>query len=155
MTKPTGRPVGRPSRYSDAIANEICDLLVSGESLVAICQRDDMPNRITVVRWAGRDPDFATKIFLARQSQADLMDDMVLEIAKNSTYETSAADAVKIKALTWRAARLNAKRYGEKVDQTITQRHEITHIHLVAPDDDEHATIEGDFAFLPHPLEQE
>ena len=83
------------------------------------------------------------------------MDDMVLEIAKNSTYETSAADAVKIKALTWRAARLNAKRYGEKVDQTITQRHEITHIHLVAPDDDEHATIESDFTLLPHPLEQE
>ena len=51
MTKPTGKPVGRPSRYSEALAIEICEQLMAGESLEAICKRDDMPNRITVVRW--------------------------------------------------------------------------------------------------------
>jgi hypothetical protein len=155
MTKPTGRPVGRPSKYNEALAIEICEQLMAGESLVAICQRDDMPNRITVVRWMDRDPDFATMIFKARATQADLMDDLVLEIAKNCKYETAAADAVRLKALSWRAARLNAKRYGEKTSQEVTQKHEITHIHLVAPDDDERVTLDGDFTLLPHPLEQE
>ena len=153
MTKPTGRPVGRPSKYSEALAIEICEQLMAGESLEAICKRDDMPNRITVVRWMDRDPDFATMIFKARATQADLMDDLVLEIAKNCKYETAAADAVRLKALTWRAARLNAKRYGEKISQEVTQKHEITHIHLVAPDDNECVTLD-DFTRLPHPLEQ-
>ena len=83
------------------------------------------------------------------------MDDLVLEIAKNCRYETAAADAVRLKALTWRAARLNAKRYGEKTSQEVTQKHEVTHIHLIAPDDSEMTTLDGDFTLLPHPLEQE
>ena len=36
------------------------------------------------------------------------------------------------------------------------QHHQVTHIHLVAPDDNEQVTLlDGDFSLLPHPLEQE
>ena len=155
MTKPTGRPVGRPSKYSEALADRICDLLKVGESLIAICKRKDMPDRATVLRWEDNFPDFATKLFLARARQADLCDDMMIEIVKNTTYETSAADSLKFKVLAWRAARLNAKKYGDKAGQPGTIRHEVTHIHLVAPDDSEMTTLDGDFNLLPHPLEQE
>jgi hypothetical protein len=83
------------------------------------------------------------------------MDDLVLAIAKDVKPETANADAVRLKALTWRAARLNAKRYGEKTSQEVTQHHQVTHIHLIAPDEEESVTLDGDFSLLPHPLEQE
>ena len=43
-----GRGVGRPSKYNDALASEICRLLSEGESLRQICGRKDMPARSTV-----------------------------------------------------------------------------------------------------------
>jgi hypothetical protein len=78
-----------------------------------------------------------------------------MELAKSSTSETAAGDNVRFKVLAWRAARLNARRYGEKTTQDVTQHHQVTHIHLIAPDEEESVTLDGDFSLLPHPLEQE
>jgi hypothetical protein len=142
-------------RYTEAIAEEIFTRLMMGESLLAICRDEGMPDRVTVVDWCHKDPDFAERYWQARQAQADLMDDMLLEIAKNSKYETSAADAVKSKILMWRAKVLNNKRYGDKTEAEITQSTRVTHIHLVAPDQSESVLLDGDFTMLPHPLEQE
>ena len=154
---PVSRPVGRPSKYSHALAERICNLMKAGKSLLAICNREDMPERSTVVGWAERDLEFSSKLYEARASQADLCDDMMIEISKNSTSETAASDAVKFKILAWRAGRLNAKRYGDKTEQTNTVKHQVTHIHLVAPDENEatQPEIDADFTLLPHPLEQE
>jgi hypothetical protein len=38
---------GRPSAYSDKIAEAICDRLVDGESLSAICADPGMPGKAT------------------------------------------------------------------------------------------------------------
>ena len=156
MTSAVSRARGRPSKYSEALADEICDLLKSGESMIAICDRPGMPDRVTVLGWEDRYPAFSTKLFLARSRQADLCDDQMIEIAKNTSYETSAADTLKFNILRWRAARLNAKRYGDKTELTNTVKHEVTHIHLVAPESDQvETTIDADFTLLPHPLEQQ
>lgn len=42
--------------------------------------------------------DFATRYARAREAQADLMDDMILDVANGATSETAAADRVKISA---------------------------------------------------------
>ena len=47
---------GRPSVYSHAMAEEICNRLAVGESLKSVCQDDGMPDERTVRRWA-LDPD--------------------------------------------------------------------------------------------------
>lgn len=46
------------------------------------------------------------------------MDDMILDCAKACTPETAAADRVKISAYQWRAAKLEPKKYGDRVDLT-------------------------------------
>jgi hypothetical protein len=107
---------GRPSVYSQQLAERICDLLMDGESLVKICEREDMPHRSTVMRWMASDPEFATQCARARTMQADLMDDLILDTAKASTAETAAADRVKISAYQWRASKLEPKKYGDKLD---------------------------------------
>lgn len=43
--------MGRPTVFSDAIANRICTELAEGMSLRQICSAQDMPDRGTVVRW--------------------------------------------------------------------------------------------------------
>lgn len=41
-------PVGRPSLYSKEIGNAICQGLIEGRSLIAICDNDLMPIKGTV-----------------------------------------------------------------------------------------------------------
>lgn len=108
-------PAGRPSKYTKALGDRICDELMDGKSLVKICAAKDMPHRITVIRWMQNDPDFATKCAHARTAQADVMDDLILDVANACTNETAQADKVKISAYQWRAAKLAPKRYGEKI----------------------------------------
>lgn len=108
--------MSRQSLYSAEIAEIVCERLTLGESLRQICADESMPNRSTVIRWMGADPAFATKCARARAEQADLMDDLILEVAHKCTPETAAADRVKISAYQWRASKLNAKKYGEKLD---------------------------------------
>ena len=49
-------PRGRPTDYSEKIATEICEWLVSGKSLRAWCEQEAKPNRSTVMRWLGKAP---------------------------------------------------------------------------------------------------
>lgn len=112
--------MGRPSDFSDELADEICGLLIDGLSMRKICLQDDMPDRRTVLRWMDANEDFATKCARARMLQADLMDDLILEAAEASTSETAQADRVKISAYQWRASKLAPKKYGERVTQEHT-----------------------------------
>lgn len=111
---------GRPSDYTLQTAQEICDRLLNGESLIKICEDKSMPHRVTIYRWMAANPDFATMFARAREGQADYMDDLILETANNSTSETAAADRVKLIAYTWRAARLMPSKFGDR----LTMKHE-------------------------------
>ena len=106
---------GRPSLYSDEIAEEICGLLIDGLSMRKICERAAMPDRRTVLRWMAADKDFAAKCAHARELQADLMDDLILDTAEATTAENAPAARVKIAAYQWRASKLAPKRYGDKL----------------------------------------
>jgi hypothetical protein len=111
-TKP-GKP-GRPSDYTPELGDTICDRLADGESLRAICDEDGMPDRRTVLRWLADNVDFAAKYARAREFQADVMDEKILEVANACTPETAQADRVKIGAYQWRAAKLAPKKYSDK-----------------------------------------
>ncbi|MES2904532.1 MAG: hypothetical protein V4696_10140 [Pseudomonadota bacterium] len=106
--------MGRPSGYTQEIADSILDRLSEGESLRQICAGDDMPNRASVNRWLDADENFATRYARTREMQGDHMDDLILETADKCTVETAAADRVKIDAYKWRAAKLKPKVYGDK-----------------------------------------
>jgi hypothetical protein len=119
---------GRPSIYSDELAELICKRLIEGESLRKICADEGMPDRSTVVRWLA-DPDhaeFCQQYGRAREAQSDLMDDLILDVANSCTAETAAADRVKIGAYQWRASKLAPKKYGDKLEHagSIALRHE-------------------------------
>jgi hypothetical protein len=109
---------GRPSVYSAEAAEKIADRLARGESLAKICEDEDMPSLRSVVRWGKENEDFGAIYAHAREAQAEEMDRKILTTADEATNDNAAAARVKIEAYKWRAARLNPKRYGERVDLT-------------------------------------
>lgn len=113
-------PAGRPSDYTVELADRICEQLTNGESLRQICAAEGMPHRVTVLRWLDVHEEFAAKYARAREAQADYMDDLILETANACTAETAIADRVRVGAYQWRASKLLPKKYGEKIDHSLT-----------------------------------
>ena len=102
MTKPTGRPVGRPSKYSEALADRIVEAMIHGSDLVAICQQPGFPDRASVYRWAAERPDFAARLERAREALGDLAAYEIGQIASRCTTETAVADRLLLGAPTRR-----------------------------------------------------
>lgn len=75
------KTTGRPSKYSAAIAQEICEGLAEGVPLREICRRDHMPEWRTVYDWMGRDETLSTAIARARDVGYDKMAEECLQIA--------------------------------------------------------------------------
>jgi hypothetical protein len=114
MTRPTGKPVGRPTKYSEALADRICEAMVNGQDLMSICNTPGFPDRTTVYRWAWANPSFATRLEQAREALADHAADQIGRIAIDCTVETAAADRVKLSALQWRASKLSPRKYSDR-----------------------------------------
>jgi hypothetical protein len=109
--------MGRHSLYSDELAERILDRISNGESLARICSDEDMPSIRTVIRWAVDNQDFGTKHAQAREAQAEVMDDLILQAAA-AAGDDAQASRVQIDAYKWRAAKLAPKRYSDRLDLT-------------------------------------
>lgn len=108
---------GRPSIYTPELGESILERLAAGESMVQICQGEEMPGLRTVMRWAAEDEKFGTEYARAREAQAEVMDDKILKAADEANKDPQAA-RVKVEAYKWRAAKLAPKRYGDRIDVT-------------------------------------
>lgn len=111
-----GQPVktGRPSKRTPEMEEAIINGLMDGYSLVQICKPNTMPNRRTILRWMEDDEAFATRCARAREIQADLMDDKIIQLIDEVNVENASAMRVKLSALQWRASKLAPKKYGDK-----------------------------------------
>lgn len=127
------RKPGRPSDYTLKLTDKICERLADGESLRSICSSDGMPRQTTVFRWLAAHAEFRERYARAREAQADALFDECLEIAddaRNDWMVKNGKDSVgwelngehvqrsklRIDARRWMAAKLQPKRYGDKVE---------------------------------------
>lgn len=110
---PAGR--GRPSSYTDEIADQICERLAEGESLVVICRSEGMPSYSSISRWLldEKRDDFRAKYALARATQADYLADQMQVIADEC--DDPAKARLQIDTRKWHASKLAPKKYGDKV----------------------------------------
>jgi hypothetical protein len=108
-------PRGRPSIYSQELADRICERLASGESLRAICADDGMPDGKTVRNWLSDKPDFVLQYARAREDQAEAHADRIIEIADDETIDAN-HKRIMVDARKWVASKLKPKRYGDKLD---------------------------------------
>ena len=108
-----GKP-GRPSTFSQEIADEIVRRMIEGENLTQICKDPNMPPRVTVYAWFDSRPEFYARCARAREALADYLVDEIEEIAANATPETM--DKVKLIVSTkqWRAMKIAPRIYSDR-----------------------------------------
>jgi hypothetical protein len=124
--------IGRPSSFSEQIADEICSRLIEGESLRSICLDERLPSAGTVCRWLADDryATFREQYARARDIQLDVLADEIIHIAntqeigeiiteKPTGTEIKRADMIehrrlKIDARKWYAGKLAPKKYGDR-----------------------------------------
>jgi hypothetical protein len=75
--------IGRPSKYSEEIAQKICEELSEGIPLREICRQEGMPAWRTVYDWMWRNEALSTAIAHARDIGYDKMAEECLHIADN------------------------------------------------------------------------
>lgn len=121
--------------FTQEMADIICERLADGQSLRAICVDEAMPSTSTVCKWLAAEPSFSEQYARARELQADALFDEILEIAddgQNDWMEKRNADgenigwsengealrrsALRVDARKWMAGKLQAKKYGDKLD---------------------------------------
>lgn len=126
--------MGRPSSFTQDKADLICEKLASGQSLRSICDADDLPSKITVLRWLRDNETFRAQYTRAREDQAETIFDEMLEIADDGEfdYETKTRDdgseyeavnhdhiqrsKLRIEARKWVLGKMAPKKYGERID---------------------------------------
>ena len=107
---------GRPSDYLVEVADDICSLLASGESLNSICKRKGFPSRNTVYRWLREYKDFRDNYARATDDRAESIFEEMLEIADGAEAETAsiAKARLQIDARKWILGKMNPKKYSDK-----------------------------------------
>lgn len=129
--------MGRPSEFTQEIADAICERLINGESLRTICDGDDLPAKSTVCRWLASNQEFRDQYARAREMQADILADETLDIAddgRNDWMEKRNQDGevvgwqvngeaigrskLRVEARRWYAGKLAPKRYSDKLQLT-------------------------------------
>ncbi len=124
MSKATKAKTGRPSDYLPEVAADICSLLAEGESLRKVCERPGMPNKATVFRWLAQHEEFRDQYAKATETRADAIFEGMFDIADSVTEEAAAVAKARLRIDTrkWALARMNPKKYGDKVSQEIDHK---------------------------------
>src|SRR5687767_14809845 len=116
------------------ITNEMFRRMLEGESLRSVCRDPAMPDRSTFFRWLVADPELEREYEVARRLQAHLLADETLDIADDASndwmtrergngtlekvpdLEHIARSRLRVDTRKWYAARLNPKKYGDRLD---------------------------------------
>lgn len=126
-------PEGQEAAIADVdfdieLANALCAEIETAQvGMRRICARPGMPTIGRVKRWLREWPEFQAKYARAKQEQAEMMAEDILDIAddgRNDTFETADGNTItdtdviqrsklRVDARKWLAAKLLPKKYGE------------------------------------------
>lgn len=120
-------PVGRPSTYNEDIADRICEQMAAGWSLVKICQQEGFPSTTAVFNWQMKNPEFREKYDEAQRKRTEFLSEQLWDIADETTGDVQ-RDKLRVDTRKWVLARMNPKRWGDRVETNHTGSVEIQQI---------------------------
>lgn len=134
------RPIGRPTTYTDELAAMICFQLMMPRTLKSICQDKEMPAQSSVYKWLIERPEFSELYARARQVQAHMFADEIIEIADDSSgdvicdefgnakqnHEFVQRSKLRMDARKWHASKTAPKIYGDKPEVELDKDSSIT-----------------------------
>jgi hypothetical protein len=102
------------SQYSDAIAEKICERIVTSDyGLEQVCAASDLPCASTVYKWLQQHDSFAEQYARARELQAHTQHDRGVRDALEA--RDAQLGRLRFDARRWSAAKLNPKVYGDRI----------------------------------------
>lgn len=132
---------GRPSDYTDELAELICLRLAEGESLRSVCRDDGMPSKQAVLRWLARNEQFRAQYVRAKEEGAEAIAEEMFDIADDGSndwmekldkdgeaigYQLNGEHVqrskLRIDTRKWYLSKILPKKYGDRIqhDQSIT-----------------------------------
>lgn len=119
---------GRPSKYSEELADKICSLMAAGNSLHKICKADDMPNKETVFNWLQTNDAFLCKYTQARTDQMETMSYEIQEICDDESgdmyqgekglqpnHAKIQRDKLRVDTRKWLMSKIMPQKYGDSI----------------------------------------
>lgn len=133
--KKVEKKIGRPTIFTQDLADKICAQLAMGESLRTVCKADEMPSLQTIFNWFRTQKGFVEQYARAKEESADALTDEILDIADDGSndwmeihkngYDSTVVDQeavqrskLRVETRKWIASKLKPKKYGDKVDLT-------------------------------------
>ena len=132
---------GRPTKYTDELFDEICDLIATSErGLVSIC-KDKGLNTNTFYSWLEKEVELVNKYARAKNLQAEFMAEQILAIADDKTGDVLAGEfgevgnsanvsrsKLQVDSRKWLASKLYPKKFGDKVQTELSGSLEVKQI---------------------------
>ena len=105
------QPVGRPTKCTPEIVQDICEWLASGQSLRSYCRQDKVPSLATVTRWIVQTDEFRVQYAHAREAGGFAAADAILDLSNRANEgEVDAMQArVAMDGYKWSAERMAPK----------------------------------------------
>jgi hypothetical protein len=120
---------GQPSKYDPAIADQVCQWIAEGGSLIKYCEQPNTPPKSTILGWVLDHKEFSTKYARAREIQAELQVEEIQAIADDDSNDMIATQygesgnavavsraKLRIDTRMWYAKKLLPKKYGDKLE---------------------------------------
>jgi len=126
--------IGRPSLYTDELAQEICDKIASNsKGIKRLCNENShWPNKTTIFTWLKNNSTFSDQYARAKKCQIETFVDEIIDIADDSSQdqvmneqgntvcnsEFIARSRLRIDTRKWLASKLVPRVYGKTMDET-------------------------------------
>lgn len=129
-------PAGRPTKYTVALADAVCERLALGESMRSVSRDDSMPAMSTLFKWLREYPEFSEQYAKAKDEAADALVEDMLDIADNQVEQPLIVDGLpfqidgkpvmvkdavsvnhaklRVDTRKWYASKLKPKKYGDR-----------------------------------------
>ena len=126
-------------RYSDQIAETICERIGDGQTVREICADTDMPSMSTVFRWLADKEAFREQYARAKEAQAEYLADEITHIADDGTNdwmerhgkdgeslgwvvngEAVQRSKLRVDTRKWLLSKMLPKKYGDKQALEVT-----------------------------------
>lgn len=126
---------GRPSGYTDKIAEDICFRLAEGQSMREICRDPDMPSQSMVYRWLSQKENFREQYTRAKEAGIEVLAEDILDIADNASndwmdrndsdnpgftvnMEHIQRSKLRIESRKWLLSKMVPKKYGDRMQHS-------------------------------------
>lgn len=111
--------IGRPTSYTQEIADAVCEWIAEGKPLCDFCKQDGMPAFSTISRWQDDNEPFRNAYMRARGHSADKDFDEIISIADDHTIDPNSR-RVMIEARKFVVGKKKPQSYGDKLDLNVT-----------------------------------